>query len=366
MSTKRNLVPQSLGFHPGTSLIGNFGSTERRFRESPNVLPVPGPGAYQPRNAACSVAPTWSWGTSAGHVNAAAEGAAEAPGPGTYGEEQHPCGDLLTGLRRQWPGIAAKSSFGSNAPLPTVAKTTGSGVPGPGQYNPDESSYFLSGPGAGGARSPFIADARARTGSRLRDNDIKMGAVFSSSVPAHLIPGVDGVSGSDRPGPGAHSPFGGTIDAASTSQRRAMALRADGGYSHSFGTTAARFRAEGGPSGTISPNLGPGTHTISRWSGEKPSMRRPRHGEAASTTGHVGDGAGPQGRAAGGAARSCGFLSSTERFAPLASSASSATDADAVVRFLAAESSGPIGQPLSQQAAMRAVRSGIARQGAAG
>ena len=50
---QRNLLPQALGWAPGTSLIGNFGTTDQRFTRLPmDGTPEPhnpGPGAYAPK-----------------------------------------------------------------------------------------------------------------------------------------------------------------------------------------------------------------------------------------------------------------------------------------------------------------------------
>ena len=71
----KNLLPQSLGMKPGTSLIGQFGSTEMRFRPLP-TNENPGPGAYGAGGRGPSTRLVlsselkggWAPGTALGHV----------------------------------------------------------------------------------------------------------------------------------------------------------------------------------------------------------------------------------------------------------------------------------------------------------
>lgn len=219
--SQKNLLAQTLNFKPGTSLIGNFGSTDARFKPAANLIhDYPGPGAYMPLSTQVqSASSRWSWGTGAGHTLPPAGG--PSPGPGNYGTEQHPDG-ILTTLRRRWPGVASKSAFGSNEERP-LNKSDANGLPGPGKYNTDEASYFVS--GQTGARSPFVAQARARTGSRLqRDIDLKTGSVFSSKLAAHgsLAPPAGAI---DQPGPGSHSPVTDTIGARYDRQQQRRCAR---------------------------------------------------------------------------------------------------------------------------------------------
>ena len=344
---ERNLLPQALGWAPGTSLIGNFGTTDARFKRlpmdgSPDPY-LPGPGAYSPGTYASvgkqgtlqASAAQWSWGTGAGHNMNLAGG--KTPGPGAYGTEQTLVPGILTGLRRKWPGIATKSAFSTNAELPTLKQgADDNGNPAPGQYNADVSSLFTSGPAAvSGARSPFPAQARSQTGSRLqRDVDIKTGANFLSKSPAHQLP----FSGfKDGPAPGDHHPTVHTIGHDHTSMLAKLSLRSDGGRGTSFDSTAARFQPEGGSASLP----GPGAHTIHRWSGEVPNSRKPRMGEA-SVRSHAGG--------------NCGFLSAAERFhtAP-------APSAHSVVDFLAYGDCGPIGRPVHAQSALRGVAQSLTR-----
>ena len=343
-SATRNLLPQRLGFSPGTSLIGNFGSTEAKFTRVPLDGAIepdnPGPGTYNPKAAALGhtqVYPDssrYSWGTAAGH-NLQLSAEASFPGPGTYGEQEHPCGDILTGLQRQWPGIHM-SGFGTNASLPTLKATTDSGVPGPGTYEAEESSRFVTSY-SGGFRSPYVGAARHTLGSRLqRDLDAKTAAVFASRLPAHRLPVPGDETGAaisnpqDGPGPPHYSPVVGTMAAHSAAAHSKMMLRSDLGRGTSFDTTAVR-KFSGPPTDQLE-SPGPGAHTIVRYSGEQPTVRRPRS-LAPHTT----------------AARS-GFLSSTERFGATAREASDPND---VMQFLAGGHLGPIGRPEHHQIAMR-------------
>lgn len=351
MSDSRNLLPQALNFKPGTSLIGNFGSTDTRFKHSASAL-IPGPGAYHNSlihtsfGTASKSASTLqsTWGTGAGHQ--LAQVSAATPGPGAYGDDQHPCGGILTGIRRKWPGIPAKSAFSSNAATgrETDRPVPGADMPGPGQYNVEDSSYFRTS-APGGARSPFLAAARQRTGSRLqRDMDAKVGAVFSSRLPSHKLPDNDSGAATDLPrdgpGPSEYAQVSNTIGARFDAQMRQLALRSDGGAFTSFQHTSSRF-PEDGASAVASEmgHPGPGAHSVRRWTGEKPDPRRPRH-EALHTS-----------------AGRCGFLSSSERFDL---SGQNRSMPDAVVRFLASGSSGPVGQPTHAQDAMRRVAASVA------
>ena len=334
----KNLLPQSLNFKPGTSLIGNFGSTDDRFKPLPGdqvACDYPGPAAYMPIATQVQTrGAQWTWGTGVGH--ALASGSQVGPGPGAYGAEQHPMG-ILTTLRRQWPGIASKSAFGSNEERPLAKAGTSGSTPGPGQYDVEEASYFTSGEGKGSAaRSPFLAAARARTGSRLqRDADLKVGSVFASRLPAHQMPGsgppgaaVTSAVESEiaaRPGPGSHSPQTNTIGERHARQRRQLLLRSDSGTGTSFDTTAERFRDRDNEPEFANP--GPGSHDVARWSGEQPSQRRPPH-----------------------AAQPLGFLSSSERW-----NAGSRRDLHrhAVLAYLADGSAGQIGVPTHAQSAIQ-------------
>ena len=337
MSDDRNLLPQTLGWAPGTSLIGSFGSTDTRFKRIPmdnSPEPFnPGPGAYASRisslaeHASQASAAKWSIHGGNGHNPPVTQ--TRTPGPGAYGAEQHPLGGIMTGLRRKWPGIVTKSSFGSNAELPTLRKMEDDGKPGPGKYNMEESSYFTSA-APGGSRSPFPSQARAITGSRLqRDVDVKTGANFISKSAAHQLP-FNGQK--DGPGPSQYAPNFDSIDERAGSTMRGMALRSDGGACSSFHHTQARFSESAEVSQQNLP--GPGAHTVARWTGEQPSSRRPRSLPRSQQGGN------------------CGFLTSAERFSGPRGHESSK---DAVLNYLAYGDAGPIGLPTHAQAARRSV-----------
>ena len=343
----RNLVPQQCGFSPGTSMIGNFGATDARFRRIPMSgepeYSNPGPGAYNPLSRGLQPRPDQAssarWSIK-GEGHALSYAATPSPGPGAYGEEQHPLGGILTGLQRSWPGITSMSGFGTNSALPTLQKVKGDGQPGPGHYDYEESTRFTS--NAIMSRSPFVGDARARTGSRLqRDMDGKLSAVFASTRPAHKLPAPGDESGAatdpkqDGPGPGAHEQKAMTIESTMAGRHRAWSLRADGGAGSSFNTTAQRFgkRADDHMPDPLNP--GPGSHTLKRWSGEPhTSFRRPRR-----------------------PARSTGFLSSAQRFE---GGGRQAIDPDELMYYLAHGGLGPVGSPAHAIAALQKARSSAA------
>jgi hypothetical protein len=340
----RNLLPQQLGFAPGTSLIGSFGTTAARFQRIPfdgSPEPsVPGPGAHAVPISSLSVtpvqpaAPKWSWGTGPGH--ALVYNNAGTPGPGAYGEDDAPGGGMLTHLRRQWPGIATMSSFGSNATLPTLKPVVGNGLPGPGAYDAAHSAHFVS--NAHAAHSPYIGAARGATGSRLqRDLDSKQMAVFASGRPAHVLPGPGDASGSSLsrpamgPGPSEYNPKVGTIGAQLMSQQAALARRRDGGTAMSFASKATRFGSNhSGEAVVEASNPGPGAHTVPRWRAEKRSYRKPDV-----------------------AFGRTGFLSSSERFAQTRGRAQ--VDPEDLIQYLASGEGGAVGQPVNAQAARRKV-----------
>jgi len=340
MQRNRNLLPQDLGFSPGTSLIGNFGATEKRFTKIPlDQAPEPlnpGPGAYDPPLSTLHLdGNRWDaerrdrkgWGTALGHVLDLAAG--DTPGPGTYGEEEHPLGGIMTGLRRSWPGVNAMSGFGTNASLPTLQRPPMSKEPGPGQYNVDDASRFKSNTKSG-FQSPFIGASRARTGSKLqRDTDSKLHASFASTRPAHKLPMPGDESGAaidapnqTRPGPDAYLPCDHTIAAQTTRTQRQVLRRHDGGvYGASFDRDA-RFGKLADRGEPDSDNPGPGTHTLARFDGHRPSNRRPRSDEAQAA-----------------------FLTSEQRF----HETRAGTDPDSLIAFLAAGPMGAVGRPVHAQ-----------------
>ena len=332
----KNLLPQSLGMKPGTSLIGQFGSTEMRFRPPP-TNENPGPGAYGAGGRGPSTRLVlsselkggWAPGTALGHV---LDLGMPGPGPGAHGTEQH-WDSLVTEQRKRWPGIPSKSSFLANSVRECNKPTPINPDPGPGAYNQDNTYHFTS--KATGARSPFLAQARAASGSRLlRDMDMKEMAIFSSKSAAHKMP--DNNSGAaidaprDFPGPGAHTPAFDTVAVRYDKQMRNVLMRSDGGLHTSFHSTAERFKEKEG----AAELPGPGAHTIGRWNAEIPANRRPR----------------PAPSVANGSA----FLSSDDRFRQKKEH----LHTDAVVQFLAYGPEPP-GQPTNAQFAMQRVASEV-------
>jgi hypothetical protein len=350
---ERNLLPQQLGFKPGTSLVGSFGTTAARF----NRLPMdgspeprnPGPGTYNLRIGPAqatpfqAAAPRWSWGTGAGHnLSLGSHGA--TPGPGAYGEDQQLDGGMLTHMRRQWPGITSLSSFGTNATLPTLQKHVDSGMPGPGAYDPQDAAHFRS--NARMANSPFLAAARQRTGSHLtRDLDSKPTAVFASGRAAHALPAPGDESGAsiskaaDGPGP-SYLPMNGTISASLAQVQRNISQRWDGGSATNFDSTAKRFEKS---SAAADKRPGPGSYTISRWSGEPhPSFRQPRS-NAPGTSGKT------------------GFLSSAQRFRGPSKEHSSSPEL--IMQYLAKGELGTVGLPTHAASAKGKVVAQVAANG---
>ena len=127
------------------------------------------------------------------------------------------------------------------------------------------------------------------------------------------------------------------IDAllARVAQLRQLHLRSDGGVRTSFDTTASRFEQAAG-SAPEPHNPGPGAHSVSRWSGEQPTTRRPQPRQAPTIS----------------SAGKCAFLSSADRFA---GEGRRACSSDAVVHYLA-EGPQRIGQPTHAQRAIGQVR----------
>ena len=344
---QRNLLPQDLGFSPGTSLIGNFGSTAARFQRIPmDGAPeshIPGPGAYNPPPIGIhkEARREKSWGTDLGHKLELAAGGL-TPGPGTYGDEQQPSGGMLTDLRRSWPGVASMSSFGTNAALPSLKAPPQSDEPGPGQYDVINTAHFLS--RSHSAFSPYLSAARSETGSRLRrDMDAKRSASFASTRPAHKLPAPGDETGAaisstfEGPAPNAYLPSDHTIAHHMAKGRMHLSLRPDYGVGSPFATSNPRFRPMGDQCVAELGLPGPGAHTLKRFDGEKPSNRRPR-----SDT--------PTTRAP--------FLVNAARFG----SGKAASDPDAILDCLAYGPMGAVGRPLhAQQAGARVAKATAVR-----
>ena len=292
MAPVRNVLPQSLGYSPGTYLIGNFGSTEPRFRtipldKSPEPL-NPGPAHYGrelplEKQQRFKVTPKYSWGKSPAHARVELP---QNPGPGAH--ETYKESATLDELQKRWPGVPSASAFSANAARPDACHGRDASEPGPGQYESVSASFFVS--SASGARSPFIAEARRGTGSRLRRAvDTTPSAQFLSRTPARRIfahPGGASTGGAvepNVPGPGAYTPGGG-FDEPPPRERsldevaRLANLRAFDGSEPRFG------RLAGEPTPTPE-NPGPGAHSVQRWDGVKVSTRRPRLAPGARDTG---------------------------------------------------------------------------------
>ncbi|KOO35521.1 hypothetical protein Ctob_014808 [Chrysochromulina tobinii] len=354
----RNMLPQEFGFSPGTSLIGGFGTTAARLGR-PDYAPepyTPGPGAYHTARSTIQTRTNrrvddlkmnrTGWGSDKGHVLQLAAGGLN-PGPGTYGEEQHPMGDILTEMRRSWPGVNSMSGFGTNASLPTLSKASKSNEPGPGQYDVLNASHFVTRT-RGGQLDPYQGAARAATGSRrTRDTDSKRYASFASTRPAHKLPASGNSEAAidaptDFPAPNAYLP---TYYMMATKQARtklSVAMRHEGASGVCFDTSAKKFMPMADACVPDPANPGPGAHTIPRFNGERPSMRRPQPTTPAT-----------------------GFLVRAQRFGGGGGSgAHAATDPDAVLAFLAYGPMGSAGRPVHAQQAGAIIASRAAARSA--
>ena len=289
-------LPQHYGFNPGTSLIGRFGSTEARFSKLPYGADPenPGPGSHNPRHELGG--PKWGWGSQKATHQLPISLDSRTPGPGAYGKEQHPSyGGMSSELEKQWPGRKGASAFGSNASRTPLRSSSSLDVPGPGRYNSADSSHFTSGRTCSNAsNNPWVGQSRILTGSRLRrDMDRKESFVFSSKITMQTTQVSDG------PGPGHYAPLGDSIDARTQTRKRNLlqvaARTSDGLPPTSFDSTAPRFTRDPMSGAPEVDNPGPGAHSVSRWSGEQPSSRRPRSQVVV-------------------AAGRCGFLSGSTRF----------------------------------------------------
>lgn len=267
----RNILPQQLGYKPGTSLIGNFGTTQRRFGplpfdSSPEPL-NPGPAHYGEslpleKQQRFRSSPKWRMGTAAAHGKVILP---LTPGPGAhdlYAESQ-----MLDDLHKRWPGNPSASAFSSNADRAGAGTGSDPTEPGPGQYDSAEASLFTSYSGAG-ARSPFLAPARRQLGSKLcRAIDASPGASFVSRSPAQRI----FATAPSGPGPGAYTPIQG-FDVP-RERERPQSEAAGLGNLRGFDVSQPRFGRLGGePSSAGNP--GPGAHSIGR--GDISSTHKPR------------------------------------------------------------------------------------------
>ncbi len=339
-----NVRPQQFGFSPGASLIGNFGSTEPRFRASVPNQHNPGPGEYTPKSIGSfgTSGKRYGWGSALAHDGA--QTASKTPGPDAY----NPTVDTLKRLEKQWPGRTSASAFGSNASRekPRRAGSTHVGVPGPGRYNVEECSHFISGPsGASGAHSPFVGAARARTGSRLRrDLDNKETSAFASGSVVSGGGTQSAADGDGGVGPGHYAPVGDTIGGRAGAMARRIqtvgARASDGRHWTAFDSTSSRW-ARDPMSGGPDPNIpGPGAHSVPRWTGQVRTFRKPIRDHLKATDRHK-----------------CAFLSGSARF--VFPHPNGDADTDAVISYLSSGSAGPVGTAAHTQSALGAVGSAL-------
>jgi len=159
MAPRAQPLAQDYGLKPGSCLIGNFGSTERRFvgpssqplqRQGPGPAGSSGPAAPAPQYGA---AQRRHWGTEPRALNKAIP---HSPGPGEYG------GSAVDERKRSWPNAPGSSAFSSNAErsVSLPANTN----PGPGAYEQFADRGVMRSPSRRGAYWP--ENARVRTGAQ--------------------------------------------------------------------------------------------------------------------------------------------------------------------------------------------------------
>ncbi|EOD28424.1 hypothetical protein EMIHUDRAFT_204288 [Emiliania huxleyi CCMP1516] len=164
-------LPQHYGFPPGTSMLGQFGTTAPRFSADASAAAVPGPGAYSPpSHLLASHAPRF--GSNARDRRKAAQprdwqgnpvhAPETPPGPGAY--------ETASGAapRRYGRNVAFGSSFDLLG-----SRTAPTRSPGPGSYRPavkrrgnserwDQRSLPL-----GANRRPPFGASNPRSGTRV-------------------------------------------------------------------------------------------------------------------------------------------------------------------------------------------------------
>lgn len=161
--TKPSALPpaQDYGFKPGTSLIGCFGTTERRF-DGPSYQACgghngPGP-AYNVREVRASP-PQYGAERRKGfgsEPRAFHKRVPISPGPGAY--ELSPGGASL--MQRAWPNLPGAAAFSNNDKL--RASVPANTNPGPGAYDPSADRGVARSPSRLGAC--WTANARERNG----------------------------------------------------------------------------------------------------------------------------------------------------------------------------------------------------------
>lgn len=270
MTMIRNLLPQQLGYSPGTSLIGNFGSTQPRFQsmQASTDHESPGPGHYNLSRSMKQPSPP-RWDGLAGRQDDLFLGP-DTPGPGAhalYAES-----GLLNDARRRWPGRPSASGFSANAVRPCLSLTKSKDVVGPGSYEVAASSLFTS--QSRHSLSPRTAEARMQTGNRIaRSMDNSLNAVFATKSAAHIIcahpiAAKTGIEADPKqPGPGQYDPY--------PPQRRAPAYGRQLGSGCGFETSVTRFSRAIGEPEPLPHDPGPGAYHTRRWDGRISSKRRP-------------------------------------------------------------------------------------------
>ena len=189
------------GWKPGTYSVGNFGSTEPRFRPVVGTVDdtqsKPSPATYWPSaDVGHRSAPRWSWASDVARPSAR-EVAHLRPGidptlggPGCV-EEHHPGGDLMEHLRRKQNHRDDATAFGTSA-AQRAQTAPGTSSPGPAAYDVADSAMLTYSRGTLARAN----EARARVGSRLlRSIDGKESAVFCGRAKAAAVrrptPGPD-------------------------------------------------------------------------------------------------------------------------------------------------------------------------------
>jgi hypothetical protein len=283
------LLPQHLGYKPGTSLVGSFSVLAPRFPVKAQDRLLPGPADYSPQDLGAGPSAHSPRGPRPAFLTSEPRQKitlpSTTPGPGAV-DEVVPGGDIATRMQRRWAGVPQRN-FG--VAKRSMHQSLGDG-PGPGTYDRETSERFMSRCGA--ARSPYLADARAAAGSTIsRSCDSNASAVFvpashgatryasragfadrAGRPTAVSPPSAPGPS----PGPG-HYEQATVVTRAREQHERADALRSHGS---AFASSERRFQLRPSPGGTLNAHAGegpsPAAYRPPRYSGLKPSQRRPR------------------------------------------------------------------------------------------
>ena len=325
-------------------MIGSFGSTDTRFKGPKDALPGPGACPSHVWNKALNVnsrgphrnSQQWTWGTGAGHNLILAGG--ESPGPGAYGSGQNLDGDILTDSpKAAWhlhPLRLWVECTNRARQQPCALRNRGART-GPVQCGGEHILPI--------ERAHGHADALRRAGAHHDrcapparcGHQGKLGLCLEapSAHPVVRLVGCGDEHAARRAEPARYA----LVD----QHDRLRAPRTDGAplpAQRRWHTHLIRLDCAALPesNATSAVSLGPGAHTVSRWTGETPNARRIRHAPPGSS------------------AAKTGFLVSAERFAPPGDRGQRGAG-DTVMQYLASSSAGPVGQPVHAQSALAQV-----------